>query len=133
MISYQQEKNLSVSDFREILISSGLAERRPVHDRDRLQKMIDHADVILTARSQERIIGIARAITDFSYCCYLSDLAVDKNFQKMGVGKKLMEMMSEISGAQTSLILLAAPSAEAYYSKIGMTPINNGWIWPRKH
>jgi ribosomal protein S18 acetylase RimI-like enzyme len=86
-ITYSLEPNLSVDDFCAILVASTLAERRPVEDTARLEKMLRQADLIITARDGQRLVGISRAITDFSYCCYLSDLAVDVAYQRQGIGK----------------------------------------------
>jgi ribosomal protein S18 acetylase RimI-like enzyme len=89
-ISYALEPDLSAQEFRTVLIASTLAQRRPVDDPARLDKMLRHADLIVTARDGERLVGISRAVTDFSYCCYLSDLAVDVAYQRQGIGKRLM-------------------------------------------
>jgi predicted N-acetyltransferase YhbS len=61
----------------------------------------------------------------------LSDLAVRKEYQKSGVGKKLVELTKEEIGEQTTLILLAAPTAMDYYPKIGMQKTDNGFIIKR--
>lgn len=120
MIEYKIENNLSVQDFREILINSTLGERRPVDDLERLQKMLENANLIITARDNGMLVGISRSITDFSYCTYLSDLAVDKKYQKKGIGKELIKR-TKLETPKAKLILLAAPAAVDYYPKIGMT------------
>lgn len=119
-ISYQAEPELSAEEFQAVLIASTLAERRPVQDLRRLERMLREADIIMTARDGAKIVGVSRAITDYSYCCYLSDLAVDQAYQRQGIGKRLIERTHEASGEQTSLLLVAAPAAEGYYPKIGM-------------
>lgn len=119
-ISYQAEPELSAEEFQAVLIASTLAERRPVQDLRRLERMLREADIIMTARDGGKIVGVSRAITDYSYCCYLSDLAVDQAYQRQGIGKRLIERTHEASGEQTSLLLVAAPAAEGYYPKIGM-------------
>ncbi|MGZ5933874.1 MAG: GNAT family N-acetyltransferase, partial [Rhizomicrobium sp.] len=81
-IMYALEPELSEQEFREVLIASSLAERRPAEDLQRLKKMLRNADIVVTARHQSRLVGVARSITDFSYCCYLSDLAVDVAYQR---------------------------------------------------
>ena len=131
-ITYQEEPELSIHDFCSVLYASTLAARRPVDDKPRLGQMIAHADIILTARDGQKIVGVSRAITDFSYCCYLSDLAVDAVYQKQGIGKKLIEETHRIAGHGTSLILLSAPAAASYYPRIGMKSVENGWVIPRK-
>jgi ribosomal protein S18 acetylase RimI-like enzyme len=84
--------------------------------------MLRHADIIATARDAGKLIGIARAITDYSYCCYLSDLAVDVDYQNQGIGQRLIDETRKIAGTKTSLFLVSAPAAEGYYPKIGMKP-----------
>ena len=130
-IEYRIEPNLTAEDFRAVLVESTLGERRPVQDLERLKRMLQHADLIVTARDGARLVGVSRAITDFSYCCYLSDLAVASAYQHQGIGKRLIEETHRAAGQETTLILLAAPAAEAYYPKIGMKPHSSCWITPR--
>jgi predicted N-acetyltransferase YhbS len=93
--------------------------------------MLEHADVIITARVAGRLVGVSRAITDFSYCTYLSDLAVDRDYQRHGIGKELIRLTHDAAGLGTTLILLAAPLARTYYPHIGMSPHDSCWIIPR--
>jgi len=130
-IAYALEPDLSAQAFRDILIASTLADRRPVNEPERLERMLRQADLIVTARDGERLVGVARAVTDFSYCCYLSDLAVDVAYQRQGVGKRLIEETRKKAGEGATLILVAAPAAETYYPKIGMKPIKSCWSIPR--
>lgn len=119
-IMYQQELHIDTLEFKELLIRSTLAERRPVEDVDRLEKMIAHSNLIITARVECTLVGIARSITDFYYCTYLSDLAVDVDNQNMGIGRELIRK-TKLAVPKTRLILLSAPKAIHYYPKIGMT------------
>lgn len=123
-IVYTIEKSLDVSEFIEVLKNSTLAERRPVDNEQRISSMCNNANLIVTARLDGKLIGVARSITDFVYCTYLSDLAVDIKHQKKGVGKKLIEETKKIT-PQAKLILLSAPAAVDYYPKIGMTKHNH--------
>jgi ribosomal protein S18 acetylase RimI-like enzyme len=126
-ISYAVEPDLSAQEFRDVLIASTLGERRPVDDRERLQTMLRNADIVVTARDAGRLVGVSRAITDFAYCCYLSDLAVDVAYQRRGIGKRLIDETRARAGDRSSLVLVAAPAAEAYYPRIGMQPLKSGW------
>jgi len=119
-IAYALEPNLSAQEFQDVLIASSLAERRPADDLERLNKMLRHADVIVTARDSGKLIGISRAITDYSFCCYLSDLAVAADYQRQGIGQRLIQETHKASGPQTSLYLVAAPAAQGYYPRINM-------------
>jgi ribosomal protein S18 acetylase RimI-like enzyme len=120
MITYKIGEALGVDEFRNILINSTLGERRPVDEPERLAKMLKNANILVTARDGEKLVGVARALTDFSYCTYLSDLAVDENYQKMGIGKELIRQ-TKLASPGGKLILLSAPKAFTYYPKIGMT------------
>lgn len=130
-IAYALEPDLSAREFHDILVASTLAERRPVNDLERLDRMLRHADIIVTARDSGRLVGISRAITDFAYCCYLSDLAVDAAYQHQGIGKQLIAETHARAGECTTLTLVAAPAAAAYYPKIGMKRHASCWTIPR--
>jgi ribosomal protein S18 acetylase RimI-like enzyme len=103
-----------------------------MEDLERIQRMIQHANLILTAWDGEKLVGIARALTDFSYCCYLSDLAVDREYQRHGIGKELIRRLRESLGDEVMLLLLAAPEATDYYPHIGFEKAENAWRIPRK-
>ena len=132
-ITYAQEPNLQPHEFVDVLRRSTLAERRPVDDDRTIAGMLAHADVGVTARSPQGIlVGVSRAITDFSWCTYLSDLAVDVAYQRRGIGRELVNRTHLAAGLNTSLVLLAAPQAEAYYPHIGMIRHDSCWRLARQ-
>jgi ribosomal protein S18 acetylase RimI-like enzyme len=127
-IRYTTEPNLEAEEFVDVLRRSTLAERRPVNDTSTIAGMLAHADIIVTARNEdELLVGVSRAISDFSYCTYLSDLAVDVAFQGRGIGRELIRQTHLTAGLGTSLLLLAAPNAESYYPHVGMVHHNSCW------
>jgi predicted N-acetyltransferase YhbS len=128
---YNVEPSLSIDEFIDLLNRSTLAERRPVDSRETIAAMLANADLILTARKSGFLVGVARSISDFSFCTYLSDLAVDEAFQGNGIGRELVYRTHELAGKKTALILLAAPNARTYYPHIGMTQHDSCWIVPR--
>lgn len=119
MITYKIENDLDADEFISVLNKSTLGERRPVNERDRIDKMLQHANLIITARSYGKLAGVSRSLTDFAYCTYLADLAVDEAFQKQGIGKELIRQ-TKLAAPQAKIILLAAPAATEYYPHIGM-------------
>lgn len=131
MITYQIEPDLTPAEFIDVLQRSTLAERRPVGEPERIAVMLQQADVIVTAREGSLLVGVSRAITDFAYCTYLSDLAVAEAFQRQGIGRELIRRTHEAAGLATMLVLLAAPLARDYYPHIGMQPHDSCWIIPR--
>ena len=123
---YAREDYLGADDYIDIVAKSGL--NRPIEDRGRVERMLAHANLILTARQDGRLVGFARSLTDFCFCCYLSDLAVDKACQGKGIGKELVRLTCEAT-PEATVILLAAPAAVDYYPKIGMTRHDSAWIF----
>ena len=131
-VRYAVEPTLDWREMRDVFERSGLAERRP-REPDRLEKMAENGNLVVTARDEAgRLIGLSRSVTDFSYCCYLSDLAVDRAYQRRGIGKELVRMTHEAAGIDCTLILLSAPAAMAYYPRIGMDHADNCFVIRRK-
>jgi len=132
-IVYAVEPDLGHAEFVDVLVRSTLSERRPVGDRDRIVRMLSNASLVLTARAHEGLlVGVSRAITDHSYCTYLSDLAVDVAYQRRGIGRELIRRTHEAAGLETSLVLLSAPNAETYYPHVGMLQHKSCWVTPRQ-
>src|SRR5882672_591851 len=131
-ITYRSNIKISADQFIDVLKRSTLSERIPVDDRDRIEKMLQHGNIIVTAWAGDLLVGVSRALSDFSFCCYLSDLAVDEKFQHQGIGKRLIRETHIVSGENSTLILLAAPAAVEYYPKVGMDKFPHCFIIKRK-
>ena len=129
MIEYKKGVELDVDDVIRVFDSSGIV--RPTKNRERIAKMVANANLILSAWDDGRLVGVCRALTDHSYCCYLSDVAVDREYQRSGIGKKLIELVREDIGSEVALILLSAAGAMSYYPKLGFEKIENGFIIKR--
>lgn len=129
-ITYDVDDRPTATELAEVFRRSGI--RRPVDDLARMGEMIENADLMVTARMGARLVGVARALTDWSYCCYLSDLAVDVEFQKQGIGRRLMDVLRGKLDDRIMVLLLAAPEAADYYSKLGFEHVPNGWMLARK-
>ena len=127
-ILYTVEHDLSVDEFVDVLRRSGLAERRPVDEPDRIRAMVENANLTVSARSEDGLlVGVARSMTDFAFCCYVSDLAVDAAYQGRGIGRELLNRSHEAAGgrANVTLLLLAAPGAVSYYPRVGLAKLEN--------
>ena len=118
MITYRTGSDLDLDAVLELYRASTLGERRPVDDRDRMAAMIRNANLVITAWDGNLMVGIARSVSDFAYCTYLSDLAVRESHQRAGIGRELIRRTRE-AGGRASLILLSAPAAVDYYPRIG--------------
>lgn len=117
-------------DVIEVYNSSGI--NRPTADFARIEKMYKHSNLIITAWDGNKLVGVARSLTDFCYCCYLSDLAVRKDYQTKGVGRQLIGLTQEAIGPQCMLLLLAAATATEYYPKVGFDKAGNAFMIKRQ-
>lgn len=129
VIEYRHNAPLQAADVAAVFDASGI--RRPTKDLARIERMFANANLIFSAWHEGKLVGVCRALTDFSYCCYLSDLAVDKAYQKQGIGRELIARVQASIGDEVALILLSAPEAMEYYPKIGFENIGNGFIVKR--
>lgn len=130
-IRYEVNAPVSADEFIAVLRASTLGERRPIDDRACIEGMLRHANLIVSAWEDGRLVGIARSLTDFHYACYLSDLAVDRACQRRGIGMELQRRTQAALGPRCTLILLAAPAAADYYDHIGFTHHPRAWTLAR--
>ena len=127
MIRYETGNHLDLDAVIELYRDSTLGERRPVDDRERMAAMLRHANLVVTAWDGDQLVGISRALSDFSFVTYLSDLAVRASHQKQGIGKELIRR-TQAAAKQAKLLLLAAPAAEKYYPHIGFAHHPQAWM-----
>ncbi|MCL5429018.1 MAG: GNAT family N-acetyltransferase [Chloroflexi bacterium] len=127
-ITYKTNASLDLDAAIDLYRASTLGERRPVDDRACMQQMLDEADLTVTAWDGDQLVGISRSLTDWCYCCYLSDLAVRVSHQRHGIGKELIRRTQAELGPKATIILLAAPAAVDYYLRIGMEKHNSAWV-----
>lgn len=125
-IEYRTGNDLDLDEVIELYRASTLGARRPVDDRERMRAMLAGANLVVSARDGRRLVGIARSLSDFAYCTYLSDLAVDAAYQRRGIGKELVRRTQQLGGRAT-VLLFAAPAAVDYYPRIGFTA-GSGWL-----
>jgi predicted N-acetyltransferase YhbS len=127
MITYKTGNDLDLDAVIELYRASTLGERRPVDERERMRLMLQNANLVITAWEGHLLVGISRALTDFTYATYLSDLAVRLSHQRQGLGKELMRL-TQAAAPQAMVILLAAPAAEKYYPQVGFTHHPQAWV-----
>jgi ribosomal protein S18 acetylase RimI-like enzyme len=119
--------DLDVDEIAAVYRASGLGERRPVDDAERFADMVRGANLVVTARIEEKLVGVARSITDGAYVTYLSDLAVDRAYQRQGIGRELVDKTRE-AAPRAKIVLLSAPAAVDYYPRIGFTRHESAWV-----
>lgn len=134
-IIYASEPELDVAEFRRVLVESTLGDTRPVDDEARLQAMLSGANLVLTARLDiegRPLVGVIRGITDFSWVCYISELAVSQSAQGLGIGKGLMDEARRQLGPSVAISLISMPDAVGFYERIGMERMADAFWFSRK-
>jgi GNAT superfamily N-acetyltransferase len=129
-LTYTCDRPVTPAAYADLLVRSTLGERRPVEDATRMAAMVANADLLATAWEGDRLVGAARSVTDFAYCCYLSDLAVDAAYQRRGIGVELIRQTQARLHPACKIVLLAAPKAVDYYPKIGFSAHPSAWVLP---
>ena len=127
MLTYRTNHPVSRAQFIALLQKTSLGARRPLAEAERIDAMLQNADLLISAWDDDRLVGIARAVTDYAYCCYLSDLAVDEAWQRRGIGQELLATLKQALHPQCKIILRAAPQAVDYYPHIGFTQHPSAW------
>ncbi len=125
-ITYKQGILPTAEQVIELYDKAGLP--RPTNDRTRIQKMFGNSNLVVTAWDADKLVGVCRSITDWVWCCYLSDLAVYPGYKKRGIGKKMIELTREKVGEQCMILLLSLPTAKDYYPKVGFTKEDRGFM-----
>jgi GNAT superfamily N-acetyltransferase len=124
-IAYSVDRTITVEQFHELLVASTLGARRPVDEPERLEAMLKHATLLVTAWDGALLVGVSRCLCDFAFANYCSDLAVRQSHQKLGIGRELLRLSLEAGGCK--LILLSAPKAVTYYPHVGLTQHPSAW------
>jgi len=132
-VSYQRGNELDLDEVIGLYVASTLGERRPVAERETMRAMLANANLVITARDGERLVGIARSMTDFVYVAYLSDLAVHTEYQRRGIGVELIRKTREALAPAARIVLLSAPAAVEYYPRIGFTRHPSAWTLNPEH
>ncbi len=126
-ITYSSSVKISPDQAINLYIRSTLGERRPIHNRQAFENMYKYANLIISAWDADKLVGVSRSLTDFSYVAYLSDLAVDVQYQKQGIGKRLIQETKAKLEQDCMLVLLAAPKAREYYGPLGFEQHPSAW------
>lgn len=127
-VEYREGVPISVEAAIQLYKNSTLGERRPVDRPDIFEGMLKNANLTISAWHGDRLVGISRSLTDFTYVAYLADLAVDTEYQKHGIGKQLVQETRNRLGAECMIVLLAAPKANDYYPKLGFEHNPRAWM-----
>lgn len=128
MIEYRVGNKLDANKVVALYEASALAEHRPIRNPDRMAAMLERANLIVTAWDGEIIVGILRALSDFAFVTYVSDVAVHSDYQRRGIGRELIRIAQREGGSNAHIVLLANPKNAEYYQHVGFTLHSSAWI-----
>ncbi|WP_282695391.1 GNAT family N-acetyltransferase [Streptomyces sp. CC208A] len=127
IIERENGPDLDLDEVLRVYRESGLGERRPIEETERMAAMVRNANLVVTARVDGELVGIARSVSDFAYVTYLSDIAVVRAHQRSGIGRELIDATRK-EAPQAKIVLLSAPAATEYYPHIGFAAHNSAWV-----
>ena len=129
-IDYRINADVETDSICRLYDDAGLL--RPTKDPERIRKMYEGSDLVVSAWDGNELVGVARTISDGAWASYLADLAVKSTHQRSGIGKNLVDITRKEVGEGSMLLLLSVPDAMEYYPRIGMEKVENGFIFTRK-
>ena len=129
-IEYETGGSSTTSEIIALFESSGI--NRPTKEPERIARMFSASNLVVTARCEGKLVGICRSLTDFAYCCYVSDLAVDRDYQRQGIGEALLTQTRQAVGDEVTIVLVSAPGAKDFYPKVGFQPTDAAFLVRRK-
>ena len=130
-VTYAEEPGLGVDDYVSVLAETTMRTKRPLANRKRIGDMLAGANLIVTARQDGEILGLARCISDGAWICYCAELAVKESAQGLGIGSGIIGKLNELLGPKIGLALFSEPEALGFYEKAGLTRLDNGFFGTR--
>lgn len=123
MITIRSEK-LTAEEYIDFLKRTDLGSQYPKERfAERIPRLLENASISLVARNDEnRLIGVLLGLTDFAYWLYVTDLGVDRDYERQGIGRSLMKQAHELAGGEKDIAvyLIANEDAVPFYEKLGM-------------
>lgn len=118
------EQRVSPAEYIDFLKRTDLGSQYPKERfRERVERLLQNASISLAARNADgRLVGALLGLTDFAYWLYVTDLGVDRDYLKQGIGRALMRRAFEIAGGEKDIAvyLIANEDAVPFYEKLGM-------------
>ena len=119
-----REEHISADEYIDFLKRTDLGTQYPKERfRERIEKLVGNVSISLVARNENNtVVGVLFGLTDFAYWLYVTDLGVDRAYERQGIGKQLMKTAHKIAGGEKdiALYLIANENAVPFYEKLGM-------------
>ncbi len=119
-----RSERVSAEEYIGFLKRTDLGSQYPKERfEERIARLVDSVSVSLTARNGEGLlVGVLFGLTDFAYWLYVTDLGVDRDYERRGIGRQLMKTAHELAGGEKDIAvyLIANENAVPFYEKCGM-------------
>ena len=119
-----KNERITTKEYIDFLKRTDLGSQYPKERfNERIEKLVNSVSISLIARNKEgKVVGTLFGITDFAYWLFITDLGVDRAYERQGIGRTLVEKAHEIAGGKKdiALYLVANEGAIPFYQKIGM-------------
>lgn len=126
-LNYKVNFAISIEDFIRLIRQSPFKEVVPTDNLTQLDAMLNNADLLISAWDEEQVVGFVRAVTDFSSSCYICELAIDANYQKLGIDRSLMRLAAEELPADCQILFFTTDSNLTEYLRLGFTQSPRAW------
>ena len=119
-----REERISAEEYIDFFKRTDLGSQYPKERfYERIPKLVSNVSISLVARNKEGIaVGVLFGLTDFCYWLYVTDLGVDRNYERHGIASRLMKTAHELAGGEKDIAvyLIANENAVPFYQKLGM-------------
>lgn len=126
-IHYSFAKNFKEEELKELYDSVGWMSAAYA---GRMVKAFQNAGTVVSAWDGDKLIGLAEAIDDGELIAYIHYLLVGPEYQKQGVGRKLLELVKKQYENYLYLIVISEEKEKVefyekcgFYCKDGATPL----------
>ena len=124
-----KKERLSAEEYIDFLKRTDLGSQYPKERfEQRIEKLVRNVSISLVARNEDgTVVGVLFGLTDFAYWLYVTDLGVDRAYERQGIGRELMKTALDLAGGEKDIAvyLIADENAVAFYEKLGMVKADN--------
>lgn len=119
-----KEERLSAHEYIDFLKRTNLGTQYPKERfPERIEKLVRNVSISLVARNDDNmVVGVLFGLTDYAYWLYVTDLGVDRAYERQGIGKQLMKTALDLAGGEKDIAvyLIANGNAVPFYENLGM-------------
>ncbi|MCP4321250.1 MAG: GNAT family N-acetyltransferase [Alteromonadales bacterium] len=121
-VNYFEKENIQFDEYVDFLSRTDLGSQYPKEKfEERVSKMLLNRAISITARDKQGLlIGVCFGQSDFAYFLFLTDLGVDRKYEKLGIAKTMVNKSIELAGGKDNITVATLSNEQAigFYKKI---------------